>query len=391
VEDTAFYRCFPLASVNEVGGAPGRTLLTVDAFHAWAGERQQTFPHGLSATATHDTKRGEDVRARLSVLSELPEAFADAIDRWQADNAPHRTNIGGTDVPDPSDEHFIYQTLLGVWTPGGAAADPVLLERLQAYMTKATREAKRHTSWISPNEPYEFAIAAFVDAIVDPLRSRAFLQDFEALWARIVRPGYWNSLSRTAIKLAAPGVPDLYQGTELWDLSLVDPDNRRPVDFDHRRTLLAELDREAEADGPALAARLVGAPEDGRIKLFVTSRGLRLRRARRELFHSGQYLACQTTGLHSQHLIAFVRLHESAALLTVAPRLTLRLGAETVPPIGEALWGDTRIVLPPEVRQVRFRDALVSRTLIPTEGPEGRSLAASQVLEHLPIAMLEGR
>src|SRR3989454_6532648 len=257
-EDTALYRFNRLVSLNEVGGDPSRFGVTLAEFHAENTARARRSPHALSATATHDTKRGEDHRARINVLSEIPEAWRAHVAGWQRLNRRQRTMVDGRAVPGANTEYLIYQTLVGAW--------PVDLARLREYLLKAVHEAKTHTSWINPDVRYDEAIVAFAEALLDPTRSQAFLDDFTAFQARVAHFGALNALGQTLIKITAPGVPDFYQGTELWDLSLVDPDNRRPVDFTLRRRLLGELDRAlaATADRPGFAAGLVEAKADGR-------------------------------------------------------------------------------------------------------------------------------
>ena len=267
-EDTALYRFNRLVSLNEVGGDPSRFGVTLAEFHAENTARLKRSPHGLSATATHDTKRGEDVRARINVLSEIPDAWRRRLQTWQRLNRRHRAMVDGAPVPGANTEYLIYQTLVGAW--------PIDAERLTAYLLKATREAKVHTSWINPNKPYDEALARFAQAILDRQRSAAFLDDFMPFQMRVAHFGALNSLAQTLIKLTAPGVPDFYQGTELWDLSLVDPDNRRPVDWALRRRLLDELEHALHAapDRGALAHELWTKKDDARVKLFVVREGL---------------------------------------------------------------------------------------------------------------------
>ena len=240
VEDTAFYRYNRLIALNEVGGDPDRFGATVDAFHAAMKRRLRRQAAGLSTTSTHDTKRGEDARARLYVLSEMPELWSSAVRRWAGLNAGHRRDVDGTPAPEPEVEWMFYQALAGVLPLDLSLADTeacsALCERMVGFMLKAVREAKAHTSWTGQNPAYEEAIEGFTRAALDPTRSKEFLQDVASTCEPIFRAGALNSLSQTAIKLAAPGVPDIYQGAELWDLSLVDPDNRRPLDFEPART-----------------------------------------------------------------------------------------------------------------------------------------------------------
>ena len=252
IEDTAFYVYNRLVSLNEVGGNPTRFGLNPNAVHAWMCDRQRRWPAALSTTSTHDTKRGEDVRARLNVLSELPEAWKAAVTRWRALNRRFRADIDGVDAPDANDEYLLYQTLVGAW-PFTADGQAGFSERLKSYMVKAMREAKRRTSWITPDDRYEAAVLRFVDDILD--RRRPFLQAFLPFQARVAELGMYNSLAQLLIKITAPGVPDFYQGTELWDLSLVDPDNRQPVDYAQSRADAPGHRRRVARPAPRRAGR----------------------------------------------------------------------------------------------------------------------------------------
>ncbi len=387
LEDTAFYRYFPLAALNEVGGDPDAFGYPIEEFHRRNAERARTFPHGLSASATHDTKRGEDTRARLIVLSEMPEAWADAVDRWRALNRPHRGDGGGFEAPDGVEELLLYQTLVGACPPGGVGSEPGFPARVREYLHKALLEAKVHTSWVNHNEPYEAAVARFVDAVLDPRRSPDFLDDLQAFVTRVAEPGYWTSLAQVLLKVASPGIPDFYQGTELWDFSLVDPDNRRPVDYETRRRLLAELNVEAERDLPALAARLMAEPRDGRLKLLVTTRALSLRRAHARLFAEGDYQPLTVTGSRAAHVVAFARTHENEAVIAVTGRHFVRLGGR---PTGET-WADTKLQLPANLAHFRFSEALTARPLNGRIGSPIHALPVAEVLAHLPVAMISAR
>src|SRR5262245_58696391 len=297
-EDTVLYRFNRLVSLNEVGGDPGRFGASIAEFHAANAERRLRSPHALSATATHDTKRGEDVRARINVLSEIPIEWRARVGAWQKLNRKLRETVDGRPTPGANTEYLIYQTLVGAW--------PIDAERLRAYMLKATREAKSHTSWINPHARYDETLARFVDAILDPTRSSRFLDDFTTFQARVAHFGAINSLAQTLVKITAPGVPDFYQGTELWDLSLVDPDNRRPVDWSHRRRLLAELQATiaAAGDRAALAQELVKTREDGRVKMYMIREALAFRARRRGLYERGDYRPPQVQRAWAEHVCA---------------------------------------------------------------------------------------
>ncbi|MEN6585803.1 MAG: malto-oligosyltrehalose synthase, partial [Sulfuricella sp.] len=282
-EDTAFYRYHRLLSLNEVGGDPRRFGTSVRGFHAENAKRLEQWPHSMLNTTTHDSKRSEDVRARINVLSELPTAWREQVLRWRQLNRSRKTRIEREDVPGSNDEYLLYQTLIGMWPleePDAAGQDN-LIARIEAYMLKAVREAKQHTSWINPNVPYEGGLSAFVRALLAPGEDNAFLADFLPFQRRVARWGMFNALSQTLFKLSAPGVPDIYQGNELWDFSLVDPDNRRPVNYARRQELLAEMENTVTAPPAALAQQLrqfLDNMQDGRAKLYVTWRLLRARR-----------------------------------------------------------------------------------------------------------------
>ena len=289
LEDSAFYSFNRLVSLNEVGGSPDRFGLSLDAFHGHNIEISKNSPSSLVATSTHDTKRSEDARARLNVLSEMPEEWRRAAFRWGRINKRHKTLLEGQPMPDRNDEYLLYQSLLSVWPlPSlGAADEPAFVERIGAYMIKAVREAKAHTSWINPDAAYEDALLKFVSALLTPRQRNVFVQDLERFEKLVAYRGALNSLSQTLLKIAAPGVPDFYQGTEIWDLSLVDPDNRRPVDFALRRKMLDELKAAIAAQGgnlAPLARRLLDAWPDGRAKLYLTHLALNYRRRHGQLF-----------------------------------------------------------------------------------------------------------
>lgn len=394
VEDTAFYVYNRLVSLNEVGGHPEHFGTTVDALHHHASERSRRWPGSLLATSTHDTKRSEDVRARINVLSELPREWRRAVAAWSRLNAARKTNVDGEALPSRNDEYLLYQTLVGAWPFEEAGPTPAELsafcERILQYMEKATREAKVHTSWINPNEQYDEAVRRFVAGILDPRRSARFLEQLGSFSRRVAYFGRFNSLSQTLIKLTAPGVPDLYQGCELWDLSLVDPDNRRPVDYGLRARLLGELrTRIAGGDLAGLATELLEHATDGRIKLYLTHRALGLRRERPALFAEGVYLPLGAAGERAEHVVAFARRHGADEALTVAPRLALRLaGGEERPPVG-ALWGNTWLPLPHVDRGEHYRDRFTGANLVVGEHDGEPGLPLAELLAHFPVALLE--
>jgi len=380
IEDTLFYRYTRLIALNEVGGAPDRYGAPVSDFHAAMTERTD----GLSATGTHDTKRGEDARARLYVLSEMPDTWRDAVARWSVLNAPHRTELPGGAAPEPAQEWAFYQALLGAWPlelTGGApeadAARDLLRDRMAGYMEKAVREAKTRTSWTDPDDGYEQAVSRFVSAALSKESGGAFLEDFAKTCRPLWTAGAINSLSQLALKLAAPGVPDIYQGSELWDFSLVDPDNRRPVDFDARQRLLAAI-REMKAD------RLLDDWRSGAPKLAVTAAGLRMRRAVPALFAEGAYIPLHATGSSAGHIVAFARRLEDAAVLVVVPRFVLSLSPEDDRPhVSPAFWNDTVVRLPVGWRPFPMRDIVTGAV-----HPMDREAHVATLLQEFPVALL---
>jgi (1->4)-alpha-D-glucan 1-alpha-D-glucosylmutase len=393
VEDTAFYRYHRLVSLNEVGGLPDRFGAGVEEFHRQCQTRQEKWPHSLSATSTHDTKRSEDVRARIHVLSEIPQAWRQAVSRWHRWNRRHLAEVDGHPAPDRSDEYLLYQTLVGAWPLGpyvdGVAAD--FTGRIQAYLLKAAKEAKLHTSWINPSEAYDRALRDFVAAVLAPRSGNRFLDDFRAFHAPVARLGMVNGLAQTLLKIAAPGIPDFYQGTELWDFSLVDPDNRRPVDFALRGALLETLrERLGREERGALFRELLARWEDGRIKLSIIHLALDCRRRQPELFQAGGYLPLPTAGAEAASLCGFARMRGERAVLTAVPRLVAPLtetGAR--PPLGEASWGDTWIELPAPCPPGPYRDVFTGAVHRSTERAGGRGLPAAALFADLPVALLE--
>src|SRR5262245_1156192 len=393
VEDTAFYRYHRLISLNEVGGNPARFGLPVEEFHRAAIVRRAAWPASLSATSTHDTKRSEDVRARIDALSEIPREWRLRLRQWHRLNRGALSMVDGQAVPDRNEEYLLYQTLLGAWPLGPVTESDYedFTERIQRYMFKALREAKIHVSWVHPRPEYEEAVRRFVAALLDRSNGNHFLADFVPFQRRIAAWGMYNSLSQTLVKLTAPGVPDLYQGTELWDLSLVDPDNRRPVDYERRRAMLDALDAEATAAGADLTAftrALTATMEDGRIKLYAIRRALTFRHERAALFLDGEHLPMTAAGAHPRHLCAFARCLGDAAALTVVPRFLASL-SPSGPPFGRDVWGDTRVVLPEALSARRFRNVYTGE-MIEAEGvDEGPALRAAAIFLTFPVALLE--
>ena len=389
LEDTALYVHARLIALNDVGGEPPgiEPPGNAGAFHERNRRRRERWPAALTCTSTHDSKRSEDVAARIDVLSEIPAEWEKRLARWTELAAPHRRALAdGRVAPDATEELFLYQTLLGAW-PLAEEEWPPFVERMEAYVRKALREAKRSSSWLAPDEAYEEAAIGFARELLEAGKESAFLTDFRELVERVAPFGAWGSLAQLVLKVASPGVPDFYQGTELWDLSLVDPDNRRAVDFARRRELLAELQRRhREEDRAALLAALLAEWRDGRVKLYTTWRALEARRADPELFLRGDYQVVTPEGARARNQVAFARRHEGRWLLAVVPRwLTGIVGAQQ-PPVGASVWADTWLPLP-EGAPARWRDAI-------GEGAcesEGGRLTAGSVLAAFPVALLVGR
>ena len=287
-EDTVLYIYNRLISLNEVGSSPNRFGTTPDEFHAFNRERAASWPHSMNTTATHDTKRGEDARARINVLSELPDEWAERLKAWEKMNEPAKKLSGRRSMPDKNDEYFLYQTLIGAW-PFAEEAGPAFTRRIRQYMVKAVREAKIHTAWVKPDIEYENACSSFVNAILTPSKENRFLKAFLPFQRKIAHYGILNSLSQTLLKTVSVGVPDLYQGSELWDLSLVDPDNRRPVDFQKRAAALRDITKKARRDTGKLIDELLGDADDGRVKLFLMHRALWARKECVGLFREGTW------------------------------------------------------------------------------------------------------
>ncbi|MFH1650701.1 MAG: malto-oligosyltrehalose synthase, partial [Chloroflexota bacterium] len=384
VEDTALYRYGKLLSLNEVGGDPAGAGCDTAGFHRFLRERGRACPHTLNATATHDTKRSEDIRARLNVLSEIPREWQEHVRRWQRWHEPHRITVGGMPVPKPEMLYFLYQTLVGAW-PLAETEIPGFRERLKAYVRKAAREAKTRTSWLNPRRRYEDALDRFLDAVLADRGADPFPADFHSFREKIAFSGALNSLSQVLLKITAPGVPDFYQGTELWDFSLVDPDNRRPVDFSHRARVLAQLSGDSSGQ-LSLARELLDRWRDGNVKLYVTCRALSFRRENPALFRDGEYLPLSISGDRESNLVAFARRRGQDWALTIVPRLTTRLSRPPHFPLGEEAWGKDRLLLPAgapaEWRHIYTGEKIIS--------PGGKGLTLAQVLGNFPVALLAG-
>lgn len=392
LEDTAFYRYNRFVSLNEVGGDPAKFGVGPEEFHARMQEQKALWPHTMLATSTHDTKRSEDVRARLNVLSEMPSLWRKNVRRWREINRDKKRQIEGQEAPSRNDEYLLYQTLVGAWPlefdPQNFPAE--FCKRIQDYMLKAVREAKDHTSWANQNLEYEESILRFVEALLRPSENNAFLPEMLALQTRVARVGMFNSLSQTLLKLTAPGVPDIYQGMELWDLSLVDPDNRRAVDYVIRKKMLEEMQGWNCKELPNRLQELQGSMKDGRIKLFVTWKALQARREHSDIFQLGDYQPLQVRGEKAKHLLAFARCHAGRMAIVVVPRLCAQLlGENGVSPADPSVWNDTLIEIP-VAGSGALQNIFTRETLTIAKSGEATWLPVANVLKKFPVGLLIG-
>ncbi len=381
VEDTAFYRYGRLISRNEVGADPGRFAVKPAGFHATARARAKNFPRALLATATHDHKRGEDARARIAVLSEIPDEWAAVVNRWTRLNASLRKELPDGPAPGMSAQQMLYQTLVGAWPLGLDVDDGeglgAFLDRVAAWQEKALREAKRRTEWAVPNTEYEAACRDFLFAMMAPDRPSHLGAEVAAFAARIAPAGAVNGLAQVVLRCASPGVPDLYQGTEFWDFSLVDPDNRRPVDWAARREAL---------DAELPPAELLNDWRNGRVKQAVLFRALQLRAAKPEVFSEGTYQPVAVEGPRAANVLAFARAHRGQAVIAVVTRLSAGvLGDSGVPRVASDVWRGTELVLPRADTARDWREALTGAVL----AESGGRLPLGEVLAGLPVALLE--
>lgn len=396
LEDTAFYRYNRLVSLNDVGSDLHKFGTAISEFHAANQERLHDWPHTMLATSTHDSKRSEDVRARINVLSELPGLWRLRSRDWRRFNRNHRSIVNDKTAPSPNDEYRLYQTLIGAWPLQELRSDDEwksFRERIESYMLKAIREAKRNTSWINRNAEYESAVSSFVKALLTPGPANRFLDDFLPFQQRVARIGLWNSLGQTLLKLTCPGVPDIYQGNDLWDFSLVDPDNRRPVDYPRRQQLFDSFtslgsDPDNELN-EALIRELSTNPNDGRLKLYVIWKSLSLRKRYSELFQVGKYVPVAVEGSRAEHVVAYMREWEDKRILAIVPCLVEKLlGENETFPITPEIWQDTSILLPSNDSSRGFRNQFTGE-ILPVH-PNQSSLAKADVsiaLESFPVGL----
>jgi (1->4)-alpha-D-glucan 1-alpha-D-glucosylmutase len=379
VEDTAFYRYGRLISRNEVGTEPAQFAMTEAAFHAACRDRRKHMPNALLATATHDHKRGEDARMRLAVLSEIPLEWEAALQRWMRLNAPLRRDLNGP-APDPADEVMLYQTLIGAWPLDLAPEDrdgmAAFRDRVAAWQQKALREAKRHSGWAVPDEAYEQACQDFLTAVLDADRPARVAQDICAFVQRIAAAGAVNSLSQLVLRVTGPGVPDLYQGCEFWDFSMVDPDNRRPVDFAARARALSQ---------PAPLPDLMADWRDGRLKLHVLSRSLAFRQAAASLFLDGSITSLKIDGAFAGHALASLRSFGEHHAITVISRCSGSFDIKATPHIPVTDWGGTSVAIPRHLVGLSMRDVLGGGGA----GTLPAQLRLQDIFTDLPVALLE--
>jgi (1->4)-alpha-D-glucan 1-alpha-D-glucosylmutase len=383
-EDTALYTYNRLISLNEVGGDPSSSGIPTDEFHRRNLTRAARWPHTLNATSTHDTKRSEDVRARIDVLSEIPEEWERHLTQWNLWNRPKKQRVKGLLVPEPNMEILLYQTLIGAW-PFSEKEVPDFKERLKAYIVKAAREAKAFTSWLPPNQKYESALIKFLEAILERSGKNEFLGDFLEFQRQIAYYGAFNSLAQLLLKITSPGVPDFYQGTELWDFSLVDPDNRRPVDFKQRIKLLNGLIHKEVEKQQSLAKQVLESWQDGRVKLYVTYKALNFRRGQTDLFLYGDYIPLQPLGRRQEHVCAFARRQGETWAIIAVPRLLTKLINVRTPPLGRRVWGDDILFLPEDAPE-RWLHIFTGETVEVSSVTKGISL--SRVFSIFPVALL---
>jgi (1->4)-alpha-D-glucan 1-alpha-D-glucosylmutase len=386
LEDTALYVYQPLLSLNEVGGDPTPESICPKEFFEFIAHRQGKWPHSMNASSTHDTKRSEDVRARIAVLSEMPQEWGARLKQWAVMNERHKSRANGAPVPDRNEEYFLYQTILGVW-PLQEGKAPEVVKRLQAYAVKATREAMVHTRWTRPNLAHEEGLTDFVAAILDETTNGAFLEDLRSFHRDTAYYGMLNSLSQTLLKITAPGVPDFYQGSELWDLRLVDPDNRGVVDFTQRMTFLDALKKDAEQASVSFAGELFSNWSDGRIKLYLVWKTLGFRREFSELFTDGEFVPADISGERAENVTAFFRIRGDRSALIVAPKWLAASEMDRESGERTKFWGNTFLALPENAAEA-WRNVLTSESVIAQKSREHSMVRVADALSQFPVALL---
>lgn len=393
LEDTAFFVHHGLISLNEVGCNPLRKEIHfgASAFHEYNEKMFRLFPFTLNATSTHDTKWSEDVRARINVLSEMPAEWRERLDQWAGLNRPKKKIVDGRMAPSPNEEVLLYQSMLGVWPLKENWEEPLraqLRERLETFILKAAREAKTHSSWVSPNEAHENALREFLSAIFESSDRDPFIVDFRAFLERIGRFGACNGWSQLLLKITSPGVPDFYQGNELWNQQLTDPDNRTPVDFNLRVHVLEEITRTCAAPCVSACADMLNTWQDGRLKLYLTKEALHFRRSHRDIFLRGEYLPLESAGDHRESVCSFARHFEDEWSITVVPRMVTKLGAEKTFPLGGSVWGSSAVVLPGS-SPVNWINVFTGELLPASVSRRKKRLPLADIFSSLPFALLK--
>jgi len=392
IEDTAFYRYNRLVSLNEVGACLHRFGTTSAEFHGANQERAQDWPYTMLTTSTHDSKRSEDVRARINVLSEISGPWRLRVRDWRRFNRNYKRMVNTKPAPSAEDEYLLYQTLVGAW-PSELLNDTddgkVFCERIENYLLKAIREGKENSSWINRNTEYENALSSFVRTVLTPGPKNRFLMDFLSFERRVARIGMWNSLSQTLLKLTCPGVPDTYQGNEIWDFSLVDPDNRRPVDYAYRRRIFESVRGWGDQPSAAHLRNLLEIPEDGRVKLYLIWKTLCFRQQQADLFRDGEYVPLTIEGAKANHVVAFARKRRNTNVLVIVPRLVAGLLDDIdLPPLGPEIWADTRVVLPPGNSAEVYRNALTGEELRLQSAAGKATIDVANMFSEFPAALL---
>ncbi|RKY36137.1 MAG: malto-oligosyltrehalose synthase [Candidatus Omnitrophota bacterium] len=381
VEDTVYYVYNRFLSLNEVGSSPAKFGVYLNEFHNFNKRRKKFYPHTLNTLATHDTKRGEDLRARLNVLSEIPLKWETSVKHWHKINKKHKIMFGRAYAPDKNDEYFLYQTIVGA-LPFSGEQYAEFVKRLKEYLVKAVREAKVHTAWLKHDVEYENAFLRFAEQILNFSAMGTFLESFLPFQRKAAFYGIFNSLSQTLLKITAPGVPDFYQGTELWDFNLVDPDNRRPVDFALRQEYLSDIKEKINKDIKALIIELWQNKEDGRLKLFLVFMALQARNQFRAVFEQGNYIQIEVCGRFKDSVIAFARNYGDTWILTIVPRFLCSVIEEGQQALGREVWQDTSVVLP-ETNTLEWTNLITSEQI-----KTGKTLLAGEIFSLFPCALL---
>lgn len=384
LEDTALYLYNRLISLNEVGGDPGRFGCKPIDFHDFIQKRAKLWPYAMNSTATHDSKRGEDVRARINVLSEIPVEWEKQLEAWHKINRGLKKQINGMAVPEANIEYFLYQTLIGVWPVEDLGLADNIGKRMEDYMVKAVREAKAHTSWVAPDADYEAGLIGFVRKLISPSFENRFMELFLPFCRKVAWFGVFNSLSQCLIKITAPGMPDFYRGTEEFDLTLVDPDNRRPLDYNQLRRHAQKIREKIRSDLPALIRSMMGSPLDGRLKRFLIISALADRSARTRLYREGEYIPLAPEGEHHDHVIAFARRFKNQWSITLVPRFLTGIVEAEEPPLGKEVWEDTAVKLPSGA-PAKWENALTGDIYVAPD-----CLMAGEVFSRFPAALVKG-